>query len=179
MTILPLIEVPDPFLREKSLPVTVIDDKIKKLAVDMAETMIADYGIGLAAPQVGHHLRMIVIQPTNRDLCQPPEEETNTSPPQVFINPEIIKHSETRKTYEEGCLSVPRVYAPIKRWDHVTLRWQTLDGETKEEEFTGLMAVIAQHEIDHLDGILFVDYLSKLKRDMLLKRMEKLRNEAI
>lgn len=178
MTVLHVIEAPDAFLKQKSLPVEKTDSALKKLAEDMKETMLAYNGIGLAAPQVGHLLRMIVVHETKQKLCVAREDRDKVDARmiRIFINPEIISRSKTLQPYEEGCLSVPKVYAEVKRPDHIRLRYQTLDGETHEEDFSDLMAVVLQHEIDHLDGILFVDYLSKLKKNLLLKRMEKLKH---
>ena len=189
MTVLHVIEAPDPFLKKKAVPIEKIDDSIKKLSEDMAETMIAYNGIGLAAPQVGKSIRMLVVHWTDRKLdCDDvkkkdddkskddAEEEIDIREIRTFINPEIISHSDKLRIYEEGCLSVPKVYAEVKRPRDIRLRYQTLDGKTHEEDITDLMAVVLQHEIDHLDGVLFVDHLSKLKKSILLKRMEKLKH---
>jgi peptide deformylase len=142
----------------------------------MFETMYAAPGIGLAAVQVGVPIRLLVI-----DLQEPEDPDDPESPnvkvPRVFINPEILWHSDNEVPYTEGCLSVPEQYAEVMRPDQIRARWQDANGETHEEEIDGLLAVCLQHEMDHLNGVLFIDHLSRLKRDMVLKKLAKWRKE--
>jgi peptide deformylase len=139
----------------------------------MFETMYAAPGIGLAAIQVGVPLRVLVI-----DLQEPEEEDGEpVKDPRIFINPEIVEHSDKDVPYTEGCLSVPDQYAEVDRPDRIRARWKDLEGKPHEEEIEGLLAVCLQHEMDHLEGILFIDHLSRLKRDMILKKLAKLRKE--
>ena len=173
MAILPIIETPDPLLRQKSTPVEEVTDEIRTLIDDMFETMYAAPGIGLAAIQVGVPQRLLVI-----DLQEEEDEEGKpVREPRVFINPEIIEESEHLVPYNEGCLSVPEMYAEVDRPDRIRARWLDRDGVSHEEELTGLLAVCLQHEMDHLEGVLFIDHLSRLKREMLLKKLAKLRRE--
>ena len=173
MAIRPIIETPDPLLRQISAPVDTVTDEIRTLVEDMFETMYAAPGIGLAAIQVGVPKRVLVI-----DLQESEEEEGEpVKNPLVFINPEIVQTSETLQTYNEGCLSVPEMYAEVERPDRIRARWLDRDGNAHEEELDGLLAVCLQHEMDHLEGILFIDHLSRLKRDMILKKLAKARKE--
>jgi len=175
MAILPILEVPDPRLKQVSTPVEAVTDETRALIADMFETMYSAAGIGLAAIQVGVSKRVLVI-----DL-QEPEEEEGGDPvrdPRVFINPEIVEHSDVEVPYNEGCLSVPEQYAEVDRPDRVRARWLDENGEAHDEEITGLLAVCLQHEMDHLEGILFIDHLSRLKREMILKKLAKLRKQA-
>ena len=174
MAILPIIETPDPRLRTISEPVEKVDDALRALIADMFETMYDAPGIGLAAIQVGVAKRVLVI-----DL-QEPEEEGGEAvrDPRVFINPEILSASGDLVPYNEGCLSVPEQYAEVQRPSHIRARWLDEHGKAHEEDLDGLMAVCLQHEMDHLQGILFIDHLSKLKRDMLLKKLAKARVRA-
>jgi len=173
MALLPIVEVPDPRLRQISKPVDKVDDGIRTLVADMFETMYAAPGIGLAAIQVGVPQRILVI-----DLQEPEEEDGDpVKDPRVFINPEIVEHSDQDVPYTEGCLSVPDQYAEVDRPDRIRARWLDLDGEAHEEEITGLLATCLQHEMDHLEGILFIDHLSRLKREMILKKLTKQRKE--
>jgi len=173
MAIRPIIETPDPLLRQISAPVQEVTDEIRTLVDDMFETMYAAPGIGLAAIQVGVPKRVLVI-----DLQEPEEEEGEpVKKPLVFINPEIVQTSETLQSYNEGCLSVPEMYAEVERPDRIRARWLDRDGKAHEEELDGLLAVCLQHEMDHLEGILFIDHLSRLKRDMILKKLAKARKE--
>jgi len=171
MAILPIIETPDPRLRLVSEPVTVVDDALRQLIDDMFETMYDAPGIGLAAIQVGVPKRVLVI-----DL-QEPDEETGepVRNPRVFINPELFDPSEDSNVYNEGCLSVPDQYAEVVRPIEVRARWLDRDGVAQEEALDGLLATCLQHEMDHLEGILFIDHLSRMKRDMVLKKLEKAR----
>lgn len=174
MAIRPIIEVPDPLLRQKSTPVDAVDDELRALIADMFETMYAAPGIGLAAIQVGVPKRVLVI-----DLQEPPAEEGGEpiKDPRIFINPEILDTSDQEVPYTEGCLSVPDQYAEVERPDRVRARWLDENGEQHEEDIEGLLATCLQHEMDHLEGILFIDHLSRLKRDMILKKIAKLRKE--
>lgn len=176
MSLLPIIEIPDPLLREQSAPVEAITDDIGRLIQDMFETMYEAPGIGLAAVQVAVPRRLLVI-----DLQEPEdgagEDAEPVKRPHVFINPEIVHRSDARKTYNEGCLSIPEQYAEIERPDMVTARWLDEKGQSREAEFGGLMSVCLQHEIDHLNGILFIDHLSRLKRDMVVKKVLKARKD--
>lgn len=173
MALLPILETPHPLLRQISTPVEQVDDELRTLIADMFETMYAAPGIGLAAVQVGVPKRLLVI-----DLQEPEEEGGEpVRKPRVFINPEIIETSETVQVYSEGCLSVPDQYAEVERPDHIRARWMDENGETHEEELEGLLGICLQHEMDHLEGILFIDHLSRLKRDMVLKKLAKQRKE--
>ena len=173
MAIRRIYETPDPVLREISKPVETFDDDLKTLVSDMFETMYAAPGIGLAAVQVGVPIRLLVI-----DLQEPEEEGGEpVRDPRTFINPEILWHSDQDVPYTEGCLSVPDQYAEVDRPDRIRARWLDLDGKQREEEIDGLLAVCLQHEMDHLNGVLFIDHLSRLKRDMILKKLAKQRKE--
>ena len=173
MAIRPILEAPDPFLRKISEPVDTFDEELKTLIADMFETMYVAPGIGLAAIQVGVPIRLLVI-----DLQEPEEEGGEpVRDPRVFINPEILWHSETEVPYTEGCLSVPEQYAEVMRPDKIRARWQDSAGKAYEEQIEGLLAVCLQHEMDHLEGILFIDHLSRLKREMVLKKLAKMRKE--
>ncbi len=173
MAILPIVEVPDPRLRQISSPVEEANDEVRKLVSDMFETMYAAPGIGLAAIQVGVPKRLLII-----DLQEPEEEGGEpVRDPRVFINPEIVAHSDRDVPYSEGCLSIPEQYAEVDRPDRIRARWLDEQGAAHDEEITGLLAVCLQHEMDHLDGILFIDHLSRLKREMVLKKLAKQRRE--
>src|SRR5947208_10677458 len=173
MAIRPIFETPDPVLRQISKPVETFDKELKTLVADMFETMYVAPGIGLAAVQVGVPKRILVI-----DLQEPEEEGGEpVRDPRVFINPEILHASDQEVPYTEGCLSVPDQYAEVDRPDRIRARWLDLDGKVRVEEITGLLATCLQHEMDHLDGVLFIDHLSRLKREMILKKLTKLRKE--
>ncbi|MGQ0558193.1 MAG: peptide deformylase [Sphingosinicella sp.] len=173
MALLPIFETPHTILKHISSPVEEIDDGVRKLIDDMFDTMYAAPGIGLAAIQVGVPKRLLVI-----DLQEPVEEGGEpVRDPRVFINPEILETSDTTVPYQEGCLSVPDQYAEVIRPDRVRARWLDGDGTKYEEWIDGLLAVCLQHEIDHLNGILFIDHLSRLKRDMIMKKLAKARKE--
>jgi peptide deformylase len=165
MALRTILEYPDPRLRTRAQPVRQFDTELAKLVDDMFETMYTAPGIGLAATQVDVHKRVIVID-VSKDHDQP----------LVFINPEILSR-EGEEVSEEGCLSVPENYAEVKRAAKVRVRWQGTKGEVFEREFDDLLAVCIQHEMDHLDGKLFVDYLSDLKRERIRKKLEKERKE--
>jgi peptide deformylase len=174
MAILPIIETPDPRLRQVSTPVEAIDAELNKLIDDMFETMYAAPGIGLAAIQVGVPKRLLVI-----DLQEEQDEDGKpVKEPRVFINPEILETSEELQVYSEGCLSIPDQYADVERPAVIRARWQDRDGTVREEQLDGLLAVCLQHEMDHLEGILFIDHLSRLKREMVLKKLLKARQKA-
>ncbi len=174
MAIRPILEVPDPRLKTVSAPVETFDDELRTLVADMFETMYDAPGIGLAAIQVGVPKRVLVI-----DLQEQEDEEGKPiKAPRVFINPEILDPSAEQSLYNEGCLSVPDQYAEVERPASIRARWQDLDGKVHEEAMDGLMATCLQHEMDHLEGILFIDHLSRLKRQMVLKKLEKMRKAA-
>jgi peptide deformylase len=177
MAILEILEVPNPRLRVISTPVEAIDDELRALVPDMFETMYAAPGIGLAAIQVGVPKRLLVI-----DLQEQVEDEdgkkTVIRDPRVFINPEFYDPAEDMNVYTEGCLSVPDQYADVERPAAVHARWMDMDGVEHDERIEGLLATVLQHEMDHLEGILFIDHLSRLKRDMVLKKLAKLKKAA-
>ena len=169
MTLRPILIHPDPRLKKPADPVAAIDDGLRTLAADMLETMYAAPGIGLAAPQVGVMRRVLVMD------CV--KDDTVPARPMVLINPQITWASEDRSTYEEGCLSIPEQYADVERPAEDDVTWTDLEGTTQSERFTGLWATCVQHEIDHLDGKLFIDYLKPLKRQMITRKMQKLKRE--
>ena len=162
MALLPILNFPDPRLRTKAKPVAQVNDEIRTLASDMLETMYAAPGIGLAASQVDKHIQLIVM-----DLS----EERND--PMVFINPKIIPLSDDTQPYDEGCLSVPDVYEKVERTANIKIEALDLQGKPFELVADGLLAVCIQHEMDHLDGKLFVDYLSPLKRQRIREKLAK------
>jgi peptide deformylase len=164
MTIRPIIVLPDARLRQRSEPVAEITDEIRALAADMLDTMYDAPGIGLAAIQVGIPKRVVVI-----DLAKPEEEKR----PVVLVNPEVTWSSDEKRVYEEGCLSIPEYYEEVERPDRIRFRYRTLEGATVEAEADGVLATCVQHELDHLNGVLFIDYLSKLKRDRVIKKFQK------
>jgi peptide deformylase len=168
MAIRPIIAMPDPRLRKPAAPVVVVDDDLRALAEDMFQTMYDAPGIGLAATQLGVMKRLFVMDCAGKD--EPPA-------PMVFVNPEIVAASEETATSEEGCLSIPEVYDEVTRPARVRLRWSDLDGTRHEAEFSDRPAVCVQHELDHLNGRLFIDYLSVVKRTMITSRMKKLKRE--
>jgi peptide deformylase len=163
MTIRPLVIIPDSKLRLVSEPVQEITSEIRQLADDMLETMYDAPGVGLAAIQIGVPVRIVTM-----DVSKEEERE-----PMVLINPEIVWASEEKRVYEEGCLSIPEYYEEVERPDRVRFRYMDLQGETIEQEADGLLATCVQHEIDHLNGVLFIDYLSKLKRDRVVTKFKK------
>ena len=173
MTILPIITLPDPFLRKKSLPVDIIDDALKSFLDDMVETMYHDNGVGLAAVQVGMHKRILVVDPKGMDDTMP-----RSMFPLKVINPEIIVKSEKLCILNEGCLSVPDEDVDILRPEEVTIKFLDIDAKERVIECTGWFARILQHEIDHLDGKTIVDYVSGLKKDMILRRLIKAQRHA-
>ena len=168
MTVKKILTEPDPFLRQKSKPVEKVDNDLRLLMDDMLDTMYNAQGIGLAAIQIGVPKRVIVI-----DLLK----EKDKKNPLYFVNPEILWSSKEDATYEEGCLSVPGQFAEIDRPDKCHVRYLDYDGNKRELKTTGLLATCIQHEIDHLEGILFIDYLSKLKKSLITKKLSKQKKE--
>ncbi len=174
MAILPILEVPDPRLKTVSTPVDTVDDELRTLIADMFETMYAAPGIGLAAIQVGVAKRVLVM-----DLQEKEDEDGKPiKKPLVFINPEILEPSAELNTYTEGCLSVPEQFADVDRPATCRVKWLDADGTAHDEQFTGLLATCIQHEMDHLEGIVFLDHLSRLKRQMIMKKLDKARRLA-
>jgi peptide deformylase len=169
MTIHPILIHPDPRLKKVTASVASIDDDLRRLADDMLETMYHAPGIGLAAPQVSVMRRVIVMD------CQ--KDADATPEPMVLINPEVVWTSEATSVYDEGCLSIPEQYAEVTRPAEVEVAWLGLNGKPQRERFDGLWATCVQHEIDHLDGKLFIDYLGPLKRQMITRKMQKLKRE--
>jgi len=169
MPLRPILIHPDPRLKTVCTPVDDITDDLRRLADDMLATMYDAPGIGLAAPQVGVTTRLVVA-----DAIKDPQAEPQ---PIVLFNPEIVAASDERSTYEEGCLSLPDQYAEVERPAEVTVRWIDPEGEERQEDFGGLWATVLQHEIDHLNGVLFIDYLKPLKRQMITRKMQKLKRE--
>ncbi|WP_119679590.1 peptide deformylase [Indioceanicola profundi] len=170
MALLDILIVPDTRLKKVCAPIANVDGRVAKLADDMLETMYKAPGIGLAAPQVGLLERLIVI-----DVADHKTEKPN---PVAMINPEVVWRSEEQSTYNEGCLSIPEVYADVTRPAQVKVRYVDRGGEVREMEADGLLATCVQHEIDHLNGILFIDHLSQLKRSMIMRKMTKLKRQA-
>ena len=164
MAIRQILTEPNKILREKSLNVESVDDDLRKLMDDMLETMYAAPGIGLAAIQVGIPKRVIVL-----DISQ----KEGKKDPMYFVNPEIIDKSKDNSVYEEGCLSVPGQFAEIERPDQCHVKFLDYNGQQREIKATGMLATCIQHEMDHLEGILFIDYLSKLKKSMIIKKLSK------
>ncbi len=173
MALKEIIILPDKRLRLVSKPVEKVTPEIRKLADDMFETMYAAPGIGLAAIQVAEPLRLITM-----DLAKKDENGETNREPRVFINPEILASSTETSVYEEGCLSIPEYYEEVERPARVRLRFTDLDGKVHEQDADGLFATCIQHEIDHLNGVLFIDYLSKLKRDRVQKKFSKAAKRA-
>jgi len=164
MAVRHILILPDKRLREVSKPVGRIDSATRRLIEDMFETMYAAPGIGLAAIQIGEPKRVVVM-----DLAKKDEPRQ----PQVFINPEVVRSSEEKNVHEEGCLSIPEYYEEVERPARVTVRYMDLDGKKQEIEASGLLATCLQHEIDHTNGVLFIDHISKLKRDRVIKKFTK------
>jgi peptide deformylase len=169
MALRPIIILPDPKLRLVCERIERVDGALKKLMDDMIETMHDAPGVGLAAIQIAEPIRLVVIDVARKE--EPPN-------PQVFVNPEVVWSSEERSTYEEGCLSIPEYYAEVERPASVRARYLDREGETREILAEGLLATVLQHEIDHLDGILFIDHISKLKRDRVIKKFQKAAKRA-
>ena len=172
MPILPIIIAPDARLKTKSFLVESVDEEIKDLVHDMFETMYAARGIGLAAVQVGVHKQVLVADVEWRDE----DDKISASGRQhVLINPEIISDSGDKHVYKEGCLSFPEQYAEVTRPSTIRVKYMDLEGKTREERFEGLLATCIQHEIDHINGITFVDHISSVKRDMITRKLVKLK----
>lgn len=165
MALREILVVPHPVLKQVSVNVDVVDDELRALMDDMLETMYEAPGIGLAAIQIGVPKRVIVM-----DLARPDEEPQ----PRYYVNPEILWASEETAPYEEGCLSVPEIFDEVERPARVKLRYLNYQGEQAEEDAEGLFAVCIQHEMDHLNGVLFIDHLSRLKREQAVKKVKKL-----
>ena len=165
MALREILIVPDPRLKKECEPVAEVNDEIRELLNDMLETMYAAPGIGLAAPQIGVMKRVVVMDVS---------DDKDKPEPIKLINPEIIWESEDTSVYQEGCLSIPEQYADVERPAEVGLRYLDENGKEHEIEADGLLATCIQHELDHLDGILFTDYLSALKRNMIMKKVQKL-----
>ncbi|MEP0942394.1 MAG: peptide deformylase [Rhizobiaceae bacterium] len=196
MSILPIVHIPDPVLRRKSQPIERVDDELRKFLDDMLETMYDAPGIGLAAVQVGEPLRIFTV-----DCAQRSEEEEEAGDgqpirgggddsggaeggsepernPIFLINPEIVAFSDDRSVYEEGCLSIPDYYADVERPASCTVKYVDRDGEQQLLEADGLLATVIQHEYDHLNGVLFLDHISKLKRDMVIRKFTKIAKQS-
>jgi len=169
MALRDIIILPDKRLRQKSEPVKAVNAEVRALVDDMFETMYKAPGVGLAAIQIGVAQRIVTVDTAKKD--EPKQ-------PQVFINPEIVWTSEEKNTYEEGCLSIPEYYEEVERPSEVKVRFMDLDGKTHELEANGLLATVLQHEIDHTNGVLFIDHISKLKRDRVIKKFAKAAKRA-
>jgi len=164
MALRDIIILPDKRLRQTSEPVKAVDADVRALVDDMFETMYKAPGVGLAAIQVGVPKRIVTVDTAKKD---------EPKHPQVFLNPEIVWSSQEKNTYEEGCLSIPEYYEEVERPSAVKVRFMDLDGKTQEVEANGLLATVLQHEIDHTNGVLFIDHISKLKRDRVIKKFAK------
>lgn len=171
MTVMTVLEVPDPRLRLVAKSVETVDDSIRTLVADMIETMYDSNGIGLAATQVGVQKRVLVIDLQDEQG----EDEKPIKNPKAYINAEILSVSDEVSTYNEGCLSIPDQYAEVARPARCRVKWLDETGAAHEEDLDGLLSTCMQHEIDHLDGVLFIDHISRLKRDMVLKKLAKAR----
>ncbi|WP_445193012.1 peptide deformylase [Sphingomonas sp. Tas61C01] len=174
MAVLPIVEIPDPRLRAVSTPVDTVDDVTRTLIADMFDTMYDANGIGLAAIQVGVASRVLVIDLQEKEG----EDGKPIRAPRAFVNPEILSVSEELSVYNEGCLSIPEQYAEVARPASCRVRWLDEQGATQEQELDGLLATCMQHEIDHLNGVLFIDHISRLKRDMVIKKLNKMRKSG-
>jgi peptide deformylase len=168
MALRPILIHPDPRLKKRCMPVEAVDDRLRALMSDMLETMYDAPGIGLAAPQIGVDARVVVMDCAGKD--EPPE-------PLRLVNPEILWSSEETNDHEEGCLSIPEVFGLVTRPERVRVRWLDETGAEREAEFDGIRATCVQHEIDHLNGKLFIDYLTSLKRQLITRKMVKLKKE--
>ena len=169
MALRDILILPDKRLRQQSEPVKAVDAEVRALVEDMFETMYKAPGVGLAAIQIGVSRRIVTVDTAKKD------EPKN---PQVFINPEIVWSSQAKSTYEEGCLSIPEYYEEVERPSEVKVRFMGLDGKTQEVAADGLLATVLQHEIDHTNGVLFIDHISKLKRDRVIKKFAKAAKRA-
>ena len=164
MALRPILMLPDPRLRAVSARVERVDEGVRRLVEDMLDTMYDAPGIGLAAIQIGVPQRVVTLDVAKKD---------EPRSPQVFINPEVVAHGEALSVYEEGCLSIPEIHEDVERPAQIRVRFLDLEGRPQEVEADGLLATCLQHEIDHLDGVLFIDHISKLKRDRILKKFTK------
>ncbi len=176
MSLLEILEVPHPGLRAVAKPVDAVDQQVRDTIADMFDTMYDARGIGLAATQVGIERRIVVI-----DLQEPVGEGDEAKPgrqPIAFVNPELVWLSDEMTSYAEGCLSIPEQYAEVERPARCRVKWLDADGKEQEQEMDGLLSTCIQHEIDHLNGVLFIDHISRLKRDMVLKKLAKIRKAA-
>jgi peptide deformylase len=174
MTVMTILEIPHPGLRAVAEPVAEVTDATRQLIDDMLETMYAARGIGLAATQVGVEQRVVVI-----DLQEPDEPEGEpVRRPEAYVNPEILSVSDELASYSEGCLSIPEQYAEVERPARCRVTWLDREGARQEAEMDGLLATCMQHEIDHLNGVLFIDHISRLKREMIVKKVLKARKAA-
>jgi peptide deformylase len=185
MKILPIVVSPNPLLKQKSVAVEVIDESVRELVADMFTTMYASNGIGLAAVQVGVLKRIIVVDtewgssryessPLAGERVRRSEAEANRGGnPIALINPEIVEQSPELREYDEGCLSFPAQYSSVTRPDNITVEYMDLEGRTQRLHADGLLATCIQHEIDHINGVVFIDHISRLKRDMILRKMKK------
>ncbi|MBF9048078.1 peptide deformylase [Rhodobacterales bacterium LSUCC0031] len=167
----PILIHPDPRLKKVAQAIPDLSDDLRQLADDMLETMYAAPGIGLAAPQIGVDTRLIVLDCVKGEGASPR--------PIAMFNPEIVAESDDRSIYEEGCLSIPEIYADVERPAEVTVRWIDRNGAEQQEGFDGLWATCLQHEIDHLNGIMFIDYLSPLRRQLITRKMVKLKKDRV
>ncbi|CAA7611546.1 peptide deformylase [Magnetospirillum sp. UT-4] len=170
MAVLPILTAPDPRLKQKAAAVAAVDDQVRRLMADMLETMYDAPGIGLAAPQIGVGKRVIVL-----DIGKSEEDRY----PIEMANPEIVWASDDDNSYEEGCLSVPEHYAQVVRPRAVRVRYLDRQNEIREMEADGLLATVLQHEMDHLDGVLFIDHISSIRRNMILRKLLKSKKEAV
>lgn len=173
MSLLPIIQLPDPILRQKSALVERVDDALRQTLDDMLETMYDAPGVGLAANQVNIARRFVVVDAGNSR-----DEDEDARNPIFLINPEIVSRSDDMRSYEEGCLSLPDVNVDIERPNAITVQYLDRDGEPRELEAEGFLATVIQHEIDHLDGRLIIDFLSSLRRDVVVRRFKKMARQA-
>ena len=169
MSIRPILLHPDPRLKKVAAPVDGVSDEMRKLAEDMLETMYDAPGIGLAAPQLGILKRLIVMDCIKEEGADPQ--------PMILFNPEVVWKSDDKNVYEEGCLSIPQQYADVERPSEVSVKWTDIDGAACEGKFDALWATCVQHEIDHLEGKLFIDYLKPLKRQIITRKMDKMKRD--
>lgn len=177
MSLLPIVKLPEPVLRERAEPVERVDDELRQLLDDMLETMYDAPGVGLAANQIGIARRFVVVD-ASKDRHAEDDDEAPRRNPICLINPEIVRFGDRMRTYEEGCLSLPDVLVEVERPSEITVRYVDRDGNPQELEADGLLATVIQHEVDHLDGKLIIDYLSSLKRNMIVRRFKKLARQA-